>query len=130
MEPLKYRGLSEAEVQESRRKNGENVLAPPVRLPWYRQYLKKFDDPVIRILMLAAILSCLIGDWIEGGGILAAVFLATFLAFLNEFRARQQFDALCGHSGSPFTLYVRVNRGLPDVWSVSPGFLCPVWRKP
>ena len=98
MEPLKYRGLSEAEVQESRRKNGENVLAPPVRLPWYRQYLKKFDDPVIRILMLAAILSCLIGDWIEGGGILAAVFLATFLAFLNEFRAEKEFDLLNSNS--------------------------------
>ncbi len=94
METVKYHGLSEAEVLKSRQENGANLLAPPVRLPWYRQYLKKFDDPVIRILMLAALLSCLIGDWIEGGGILIAVFLATFLGFLNEFKAEKEFDLL------------------------------------
>ncbi len=94
MEKMKYQGLNAAEVARSRIENGANVLAPPVRIPWYRQYLKKFSDPVIRILMLAAILSCLIGDWVEGGGILIAILLATFIAFINEYRAEKEFDLL------------------------------------
>ena len=77
MDQLNYKGLSAAEVEDSRKKNGANVLAPPVRVPWYIQYLRKFSDPVIRILMIAAILSCVIGDWVEGGGILVAIALAT-----------------------------------------------------
>ena len=94
MDQLNYKGLSAAEVEDSRKKNGANVLAPPVRVPWYIQYLRKFSDPVIRILMIAAILSCVIGDWVEGGGILVAIALATFIAFINEYRAEKEFDLL------------------------------------
>ena len=94
MDQLNYKGLSAAEVEDSRKKNGANVLAPPMRVPWYIQYLRKFSDPVIRILMIAAILSCVIGDWVEGGGILVAIALATFIAFINEYRAEKEFDLL------------------------------------
>lgn len=94
MEKLNYRGLSDEQVKLSRAEHGGNVLPAPVRIPWYIQYLRKFRDPVIRILMIAAVLSCLIGDWVEGGGILVAILLATFIAFLNEYRAEKEFDLL------------------------------------
>ena len=94
MEKLTYRGLSDEQVKLSRAEHGGNVLPAPVRIPWYIQYLRKFRDPVIRILMIAAVLSCLIGDWVEGGGILVAILLATFIAFLNEYRAEKEFDLL------------------------------------
>ena len=94
MEQLNYRGLTEEQIRISRAEHGANVLPAPVRVAWYIQYLQKFRDPVIRILMIAAVLSCLIGDWVEGGGILAAILLATFIAFLNEYRAEKEFDLL------------------------------------
>ena len=53
---VRYRGLSAAEVEASRREHGENLMAPPERDPWYRQFLAKFDDPVIRILIIAAVI--------------------------------------------------------------------------
>ena len=59
---IRYRGLTAAEVENSRRLHGENLLAPPEREPWYKQFLAKFDDPVIRILIIAALISAFTGD--------------------------------------------------------------------
>jgi Ca2+-transporting ATPase len=49
-----YMGLTSQEVLESRREHGANTLTPPPREPWWRLYLEKYDDPVIRILLIAA----------------------------------------------------------------------------
>ncbi|MCS6865642.1 MAG: calcium-translocating P-type ATPase, PMCA-type [Gemmataceae bacterium] len=92
------RGLTAAEVEASRAKYGPNVLTPAPREPWWKLYLSKFDDPVIRILMIAAGLAIVAGlaegKASEGVGIIIAIFLATFLSFWNEYRANREFDIL------------------------------------
>ena len=52
-----YTGLTDAQVLESRRKNGANVLTPPEKEPLWKQFLEKFGDPLIIILMIAGALS-------------------------------------------------------------------------
>jgi Ca2+-transporting ATPase len=93
-----FLGLTADEVEESRRKCGPNVLTPPARDPWWKLFLEKFDDPVIRILLIAAIIAILVGmvdgKYFEGIGIILAVLLATTLAFLNEYKAGKEFDVL------------------------------------
>ncbi len=93
-----FKGLNDQEIQDSRTKYGSNVLTPPEREPWWRQFLGKFDDPVIRILMIAAVLAIAVGifsgKYYEGVGIIAAIFLATTIAFWNEFKAGKEFDVL------------------------------------
>ncbi|MGE4563851.1 MAG: calcium-translocating P-type ATPase, PMCA-type [Victivallaceae bacterium] len=91
---LPFSGLTTSEVAESRRLNGENLLAKPPRTPWYKQFLGKFNDPIIRILIVAALISGLTGGLIEGIGIALAVFLATGISFFNEYRANKEFDIL------------------------------------
>jgi Ca2+-transporting ATPase len=92
------RGLTAEQVAASRAEHGTNVLTPPPRDPWWKLYFAKFDDPVIRILLVAAGVAIAVGvidgHVTEGIGILIAVFLATFLAFWNEHRAGQEFDVL------------------------------------
>ena len=51
-----YTGLTDAEVLESRRKNGVNVLTPPEKDPWWKEFLDKFSDPLIIILLVAGVL--------------------------------------------------------------------------
>ena len=91
-------GLTAAQVEESRRLHGANVLTPPPREPWWRLYLEKFEDPIIRILLVAAVIAILAGviegQYAEGIGIIIAVFLATTLGFINEYKAGQEFDIL------------------------------------
>ena len=93
------RGLTTEQAAASRATHGANVLTPPPREPWWKQFLSKFDDPIIRILMIAAGIAIGIGALngevaAEGVGIIAAIFLATFLAFWNEFQANKEFDVL------------------------------------
>ncbi len=94
-----YRGLNADEVAASRLRHGANVLTPPPRISWWQEYLSKFNDPVIRILMVAAAIATgagLLEGHVapEGIGIIVAVLLATFLAFWNEYRANKEFDIL------------------------------------
>ena len=48
-----YIGLTDAEVLESRKKYGVNILTPPEKEPLWKQFLEKFTDPLIIILMIA-----------------------------------------------------------------------------
>lgn len=103
--PHQYSGLSSLQVEESRRKNGSNVLTPAARTPWWRLLLGKFKDPLIIILCVAGILSIAVSvyEYYAGGGyevffepagIIAAVVLATGLSFAFEQRADKAFAVL------------------------------------
>lgn len=95
---LSNKGLTSDQVTANRQKYGSNVLTPPVKTPWWKLYFEKFEDPIIRILIIAAIISLAIGavegSYVESIGIIMAIFLATTLAFMNEFKAGKEFDAL------------------------------------
>jgi P-type Ca2+ transporter type 2C len=92
------RGLSADQVTINRQKYGANVLSRRQQDPWWKLYLEKFEDPVIRILAIAAAISIGIGaiegQYAESVGIILAIFLATTLAFINEYRANQEFELL------------------------------------
>ncbi len=96
--PYRDRGLTTEQVKVSRSNYGVNVLKPPKQNPWWQLYWEKFEDPVIQILSIAAILAIAVGivqdDYIEGVGIIVAIFLATTLAFINEYQANKEFELL------------------------------------
>lgn len=101
-----YIGLTDAQVLESRRKNGANVLTPPEKEPLWKQFLEKFGDPLIIILMIAGALSIGISCYeffglgqgaavfFEPVGIFVAILLATGLAFYFELQADKEFTIL------------------------------------
>ena len=53
-------GLTDDEVLQSREKNGVNLLTPPKRPSLWKLYLEKFEDPVVRVLLVAAVFSLII----------------------------------------------------------------------
>ena len=93
-----FTGLTDKQVLESRAKNGANILTPPERDPLWKQFLEKFEDPIIRILLIAAFLSLGISfvhmEFAETIGIFCAIFLATVVAFWFEMDANKKFDVL------------------------------------
>jgi Ca2+-transporting ATPase len=50
-------GLNEDQVKQSAEKYGRNILTPPPRDAWWKLLLEKFEDPTIRILLVAAVVS-------------------------------------------------------------------------
>ena len=101
-----YIGLNDSEVIRSLEKYGVNVLTPAEKTPLWKQFLEKFRDPLIIILMIAGVMSIgisfyeyygldkAINVFFEPLGIFIAVLLATTLAFYFEMRAEKEFEIL------------------------------------
>lgn len=99
-------GLTDKEVLQSRLRYGSNVLTPPKEKPWWKEFLGKFEDPLIQILLVAGVLSVGISiyenvafgySWkvyFEPIGIFVAILLATGLAFIFEEKANKAFKIL------------------------------------
>lgn len=93
-----HSGLTDEEVLRSREKYGVNLLTPPKRPSLWKLYLEKFQDPVIRILLVAAVFSLIISfienEYAETIGIIIAILLATGISFFFEYDAGKKFDLL------------------------------------
>lgn len=99
-------GLTASEVEESRQKYGNNVLTPPEKESVWKQFLEKFEDPIIRILLIALLLSVAVSLYqlftgaegvevlFEPLGIFVAVMLATLVGFIFEQNANKKFEIL------------------------------------
>ena len=93
-----FRGLTDKEVVKSREEYGENVLTPPKKTSLWRLYLDKYNDPIIKILLVAAAISlglaAIENDFVETIGIFLAIFFATTVGFYFERDAAKRFDEL------------------------------------
>lgn len=87
--------------------HGENVLTPPEKVSLWKQFLEKFEDPIIRILLLAWVLSMVIScvhcwgpeqagfsAFLEPLGIFFAIMLASLIGFIFEVKAAKAFEVL------------------------------------
>lgn len=95
---VKSCGLTTAEVEARRAQYGANTLTPPRRKSLWRLYLEKYEDPIIRILLVAAMVSLILSfverDFVETIGIILAIFFATTVGFYFERDAARKFDVL------------------------------------
>ena len=91
-------GLTAQEVAASRRQYGSNVLTPPRRRSMWSLYIEKYKDPIIVILLVAAVVSLALaavkGDYLETIGIFLAIFFATTVGFYFERDASRKFRLL------------------------------------
>ncbi len=91
-------GLTATEVAESRQRHGENMLTPPKKTSMWRLYIEKYNDPIIKILLVAAAISLVLAiienEYVEVIGIFLAIFLATTIGFWFERDAAKKFDVL------------------------------------
>ena len=100
------RGLTDAQVTANRERYGANVLTPPKRASLLSQFIEKFDDPLIKILLVALLMSAGLAVYeyvwlgmstevlIEPVGIFVAIVLATLVGFLVEVNANRKFELL------------------------------------
>ena len=103
-----YEGLTDTEVLKNREQYGANVLTPREKDPLWKQFLEKFEDPLIIVLLIAGFLSICISFWeywglhnedgaavfFEPVGIFIAILLATGIAFFFELKADKEFSIL------------------------------------
>ncbi len=103
---MKYQGLSKEQVEQSRAMHGFNILTSPQKESVFHQFLGKFKDPLIEILLVALALSIGVSIYqyvttddgvhvlFEPLGIFVAIMLATCVGFIFELNANKKFDIL------------------------------------
>ena len=116
---INHAGLTDSQVLESRKLHGENTLTPPEREPLWKEFLEKFTDPIIVILMVALALSigvacyeyfsghAALSVFLEPAGILIAVLLATVVGFFFELSANKKFEVLNKVNDDTFVKVIR-----------------------
>ncbi|KAJ5925594.1 hypothetical protein N7454_008233 [Penicillium verhagenii] len=87
------RGLSEVEVEASRRKYGWNILEDE-RESQLIKFLMLFIGPVQFVMEIAALLAAALQDWIDFGVISGLLLLNAIVSFVQEYHAGNIVKAL------------------------------------
>jgi len=87
-------GLTHSEAQKRLEQYGTNALREQPRPTFWQRLLAQFQSFVIYILIFAAILSAILGDWVEAAAISAIVALNALLGIIQEGKAEEALAAL------------------------------------
>jgi P-type Ca2+ transporter type 2C len=87
-------GLSGAEVQRRRIEHGYNELVGKEGRTRWQILAEQLSGVLTILLMIAALISALLGDWMEAIVILIIVFLNALFGYIQEFKAEQSMAAL------------------------------------
>ena len=88
------RGLSSQEASARLAAFGTNELKEAPRPTFWARLFDQFKDFLIVILIVASVVSVLLGDYIEAGAIMAIVLLNAILGVIQESRAEEALAAL------------------------------------
>ncbi len=87
-------GLSDAEVQQRLVQYGHNELIEKgIKSPW-RILLEQIAEPMVLILIAAAVISIILGEYVDSVVILLIVILNAAIGVSQEYRAEQAIAAL------------------------------------
>jgi Ca2+-transporting ATPase len=87
-------GLSPAEARARLQRAGPNELPAAARRPVGLILLAQFRSPLIYLLLLAAALALLLGEWRDAGVILVVVMINALIGAFQEGRAQRSMEAL------------------------------------
>ena len=87
-------GLSDAEAAKRLKQYGANELHALRRISPLAVFFRQFQNVLVVILLIATVLSGLLGHGVEAGAIAVIVLLAVLLGFVQEFRAERALEAL------------------------------------
>lgn len=87
-------GLSSEAVASRKVSYGPNAVVREKKLAAFRQFAAQFKNPLIIILLLAAVLSVFLGEFVDALIIVVIVFLSVCIDFYQEYRAGQAVELL------------------------------------
>jgi magnesium-transporting ATPase (P-type) len=87
-------GLSAAEVQRRLAASGPNRLPEPPRTPALVRFLLQFHNILIYVLLCAALVTALLGHWVDTVVILIVVLVNAVIGYLQEGKAEQALEAI------------------------------------
>ncbi|KAB8290175.1 hypothetical protein EYC80_011044 [Monilinia laxa] len=87
-------GLTARQVQSIQASHPPNELNTGGSISWYKILIKQISNAMILVLVFAMALSFGVGDYIEGGVLVAVIVLNVMIGFFQEFSAEKKMDSL------------------------------------
>lgn len=87
-------GLSTTEALKRLAQFGPNEIAKTKKLSAVEEFLGRFKNPLVLILMVAAVISGFLGEWISAIIIISIILLSVILDFVNTYKSQRAAEAL------------------------------------
>jgi Mg2+-importing ATPase len=87
-------GLSSAEAKKRLQQAGPNVLKPHKHYTVFQSLASQFTSPLVLILIFAAVVSVIAGEWTDALIVIIIVIASALLSFVQEYRASQAVEKL------------------------------------
>ncbi|SNY45555.1 plasma-membrane calcium-translocating P-type ATPase/potassium and/or sodium efflux P-type ATPase,TIGR01523 [Arsukibacterium tuosuense] len=87
-------GLTAAQVAQAREQYGANILPAKKPLAAWRRLLRQFNNLLIYVLLVAAVLAGLLAEYLDAAVILAVVVVNATIGFVQEGQAEKALHAI------------------------------------
>lgn len=87
-------GLSTKTARNRLQKFGFNELKEENKIPLWLHFIKQFKDFMVIVLIIATILSILLGEYTDAITIIIIIIINAVLGFVQEYRAEQSINSL------------------------------------
>ena len=89
-------GLSHEDVKDRLKRYGHNELPAEEKPIFIIRFFKHFQNILIYILLVAAVMAAVLGEWIDMGVILAVVVINATIGFIQEGKAERAMETIRG----------------------------------
>jgi Mg2+-importing ATPase len=87
-------GLQSADAEQRLKQYGPNTISAQKQSTVLGLLLRQFKSPLVLILIFAAIVSGVVGEWLDASIVLAIVLSSSFLGFIQEYTASNAVEKL------------------------------------
>src|SRR5690554_6516863 len=124
--PPHLKGLTESEVEASREKHGFNITSDGKRNIWYLLLLDILKDPMLILLIAAAGIYLIVGDYTEAIFMFGAIIAVSAISFYQDNRSKKALEEL-KKLNEPYSYVIREStmRQIPT-HEIAVGDLCVI----
>jgi len=87
-------GLSQEAIAQRRESFGRNQLSQGAQRTTLQRFISQFDNLFIYLLLVAGVITALLGEWLDSGVIFAVVLIIAIIGFIQEGRAEQALESV------------------------------------
>jgi magnesium-transporting ATPase (P-type) len=87
-------GLTQQEVEQRLAEYGPNRLRPARRRGPLLRLLSQFQNVLIYVLLVASVITALLGHWVDSGVILGVVVISALMGFIQEGKAEKALEGI------------------------------------
>lgn len=91
---MEYKGLTTSESQRRLEEFGNNQLLEQSKVSALHLFVCQLSGIIVWVLVVAAIIAGILGEWVDALAIIVIVILNTFLGFFQEYKAERSLAAL------------------------------------